>query len=284
MVLSLNVEAQTVTWMRYYDYNNWSNYGRQVIQTLDGGYAFYSETSVSDNSLKKNVLLTKTDLYGNIEYNKLFTDSTIYGLIPTSFQQTYDSGFIMTGFADITGFLIKTDKYGNQQWRKDYTRTGASVRFNCVKITQDKGFICGGDIWISSLRQYILKSDSVGNVQWDSVYLGFSVDDILQSQGFYYVVNGNIFRKLNATGGIVWEKDSSVSCRKILQHPNGFLYLLNGLDISKYDSTGNIYWKKNYYTSFPATVSFKDICLSENTDLILAGHISDPYTIYPDCF
>ena len=286
LIISINAEAQPVIWTRYYDYNNWSNYGRQVIQTFDGGYAIYSETSVSDNSLKKNILLTKTDLNGNVEFNRMITDSTIYGLLPTAFQQTNDSGFILSGIAAQTGFLIKTDKNGNLQWRRDFTRPGASVRFWNMKITQDQGFICGGDISIStlSLRQYILKTDSIGNIQWDSIYLGFAVDDIVQSQGFYYVVNGNIFRKLNATGGIIWERDSSVSCRKILEHPNRFFYLLNGDEISKFDSSGNVYWKKNYYTSFPASVGFQDICLSENTDLILAGFVSDPYTIYPDCF
>lgn len=285
LILILKAEALPVTWMRYYDYNNWSNAGHQVIQTYDGGFAFYSETSVTDNYLKKNILFTKTDLFGVVEFQILFTDSTSTGLFPTAFQQTKDSGFILAGIANITGFLIKIDKFGNILWHRDYTRPGFTIRFWTMKITQDNGYICGGDIYSSSLRQYILKADSIGNIQWDSVYIGFSVSDIVQSTtGFYYVVNGNIFRKLNSTGGIVWEIDSNVSARQILEHSNGYFYTLFGLNLSKYDSSGNFYWKKNYYKSFPATVYFRDFCLSRNTDLILSGIISDPYTIYPDCF
>ena len=280
-----SLNSQPVTWMRYYDYNNWSNSGHHVIQTFEGGYAFYSETSLTDNFLKKNILFTKTDYLGNVDFEKLFTDSTPSGLHPTSFQQTDDSGYIMAGFTSQAGFLIKTDQYGNIQWRKDFTRPGGSSKFWTMKITLDKGYICGGDILTSNLRQYILKTDSMGNLQWDSVYLGSSVNDIIQStNGFYYVTNGNIFRKLNSSGGIVWERDTSVSGLYIEENSNGYFYLLNGLNLSKYDSLGNVYWKKNYFNSFPASVNFQNLCSAMNTDLILSGFISDPYTIYPDCF
>ena len=277
--------SQPVTWMKYYDYNGWSDYGIQGIQTFDGGYSFLSISSITDNYLKKNILLTKVDYFGSVEFQKLITDSTPNGLSPTSFAQTSDSGFILAGFSLGKGFLIKTDKFGISQWRKDYSRPGADIAFRTMKITLDKGYICGGEISTPSVRQYIMKTDSLGNKQWDSVYLGFSVRDIVQSSsGYYYTVNGNIFRKLTETGGIIWEIDTNVSGLNILKHPDGFLYLLRGPKLSKYDSSGNFYWAKDYFYKFPPSVYFNDLCLAHNNDIVLCGFISDPYTVFPDLF
>ena len=282
ILLTKNMQAQVVTWTKFYDYLNMSDYGIQGIQTLDQGYAFLSISSYNDNTFPKNILITKVDHLGAIEFQKLISDSTGFGLWPGGFVQTEDSGFTIAGRGSSTAFLIKTDKYGSQQWRKDYIRPGMPTTFQTIQITSDKGYICAGQTY-NPQREYILKSDSLGNKQWDTIYAGFRAEDIIQAKsGSYYVVNGNIFRKLNSNGGITWEIDTNVAALDILQHPNGYLYALQGNLLSKYDSSGNFYWQKDYYDLFPHSAYFLNFCIDSKNNIVLGGYVSYPFTTYPD--
>jgi len=103
-----------IQWVKFYDQLPYRGDCKQVVGTVDGGYAFTGGwDSTGNRSLF--VRLLKTDSLGNeLWHNSYgFNDADDgYGL-----QQTSDSGFVIIGIRfgfnwdDI--YIIKTDKFGN---------------------------------------------------------------------------------------------------------------------------------------------------------------------------
>ena len=85
--------------------------GQSIDKTSDGGYIITG--SRTDDDFYCNVLLTKTDGQGNIEWEKTFGDWA-YGY---AVQQTSDGGYIISGETMYNGinetYLIKTNSQGN---------------------------------------------------------------------------------------------------------------------------------------------------------------------------
>jgi hypothetical protein len=96
LILNINADAQTVTWQKWYDYGNYDNEGTDVIQTFDGGYIF---VGLNFSSLENGTFLTKTDQFGNIEWQRLINETVkkILGIRFYSIQQTIDSGYVLSG-------------------------------------------------------------------------------------------------------------------------------------------------------------------------------------------
>jgi hypothetical protein len=137
-------------------------------------------------------------------------------------QQTADGGYIAAGTTSSTGntngsgWLVKTNGQGKQQWSKSFT---AGPILASVQQTADGGYIAcgysdtlpegngGNDFWL-------LKLDGKGNVQWQNAY-GGSGDDWASSaqqtpDGGYVVYGqsdtyrGTMLVKVNADGSQAW--------------------------------------------------------------------------------
>ena len=68
-----------------------------------------------------------------------------------SVQQTTDGGFIISGVYDYGSsnasvFLIKTDSYGDTIWTKIYGENGSPAYGNCVKQSNDSGYVIVGNL------------------------------------------------------------------------------------------------------------------------------------------
>lgn len=99
-------------------------------------------------------------------------------------ELTADSGFIMVGSTSSFGagnsdiYLVKVDSNINHQWSAaighQYTEFG-----HAVKQTADKGYIiCGytNSIGAGNYDAYLVKTDSVGKLEWEQTYGGFGWD------------------------------------------------------------------------------------------------------------
>jgi len=100
-----------------------------------------------------------------------------------SVQSTEDSGYIITGYTKIKGegkrdvYLLKTDAEGNKEWEKTYG--GHSNDWGeSIQLTKDGGYIIVGRIYFieSSIDVYLIKTDSVGNKQWERMFGGIASD------------------------------------------------------------------------------------------------------------
>ncbi len=130
LIYSLNTEAQPVTWQKYYDYSSREDFGNDVIQTYDGGYIIAGMGT--SKILERDILLIKINCLGNVEWKKLIGESMAFERA-FKIKQSSDSGFIITGDANYTMILLKTDKNGNTLWRKDFTESNANGQGNSLK-------------------------------------------------------------------------------------------------------------------------------------------------------
>jgi len=177
--------------------------------------------------------LTKLNSAGDTIWNKTYggaQDDWGYGLL-----QTKDGGYAIGGYTQSFGaggkdmYLVKTDVNGNLQWSKTYGGSSDDEAYgHCIQQTKDKGFILVGSTLSYGAGMediFLVKTDSVGNLQWAKVY-GGPKDDfghaVQQTKDGGYVIAG--FTKSFGFGG--------GNCN------NAFLL--------KTDSIGNIKWSHVY--------------------------------------
>jgi len=199
-------------------------------------------------------------------------DDVFSDLSPTS-----DGGFILAGnsnsdpsgnksldgFGLGDGWVIKVDAFGNKQWEQVL---GGNDRdsFSKVRQTLDGGYILAGfsSSAISGNKTspnygnedaWVVKLDSLGNVQWDRTLGGAGVDIAVAveptSDGGYLV------------GA---DSDSGISGNKTSAGYGG-----NDFWVIKLNSTGNTLWEKAYGGS--GRDDLYDLRLTGDEGFILAG-------------
>jgi len=257
--------------------------GNFVIQTNDGGYIFCGVTlSYAPSGNMGDAWVVKTDLYGNIIWNKTYGGKKRENFLCV--QQTSDGGYILTGYTSSFGagvddlWLMKIDSSGKKEWDKTY---GCSSYDNgvFVKQTSDEGYIIVGrtekystfeDIWL-------IKTDNLGNLTWDKAFntgayeCGFYLQ---QTTDGGYIIVGDIFTfyypmpfiagwaiKTDNIGNIQWDKKfwygtDDCTTKSVCQTSDGGYIIAGGtacfgttgLDawLIKLDETGSEVWNKTY--------------------------------------
>lgn len=253
-----------VTFQKSYQLES-NGYVSRLEQTEDGGFIMLDDTCH----------LVRTDSEGNILWDKSY--EILGNESGESVKQTSGGGYIVCGqaqYADFTSdiFLVKTDEYGNVLWAKSYDE-GEFDDGQDVQQTNDGGYIVCGlvlEFYNYSQRGFtLIKTDSVGNVQWSYVYYPtlFATCDgsgcVRQTHDGGFVmaisvsVGGGLF-KTDSIGNFEWAKtygDTDVMEYYLMQEaldqtkdggyitmsdPNGRTVLI------KTDSVGNILWTKKY--------------------------------------
>ncbi|MEO5572206.1 MAG: hypothetical protein ABIT08_12530 [Bacteroidia bacterium] len=184
---------------------------RSIQQTADGGYILcgFSLSNSSGDKMENCIgnwdyWMVKTDAFGNIQW-----ENTIGGNgwdWPYSIQQTTDGGYILGGFSDsnISGdktensnggydyWIVKTDSAGNIQWQNTIGGSGYDFLYS-IQQTTDGGYILGGfsNSNISGDKTensngdkdyWIVKTDAIGNIQWQNTIGGSNRDELLSIQ------------------------------------------------------------------------------------------------------
>ncbi len=167
-----------------------------IQQTAEGGY-IGGGYSFSDSSGDKtqntwgnaDYWIVKIDSMGNKQWDKDFGGTD--GEALSSLKQTSDEGYILGGTSEsgISGdktqalwggndyWIVKTDMYGNKQWDKDFGGTDIDEMYD-IRKTADGGYLFFGDSYspvsgnktennLGPEQMWILKTDSIGNKQWD---------------------------------------------------------------------------------------------------------------------
>ncbi len=258
-----------------------------IQQTSDGGYLAggYSRSSISgnktENSRRRNdYWIVKLDSLSNIQWDKTIGGKNQDYL--QSLQQTRDGGYILGGYSksEISSekaqdsrdssndyWLVKLDQTGMIIWSKTIGGN-AYDQLNSVRQTKDGGYILGGyseskisgektDSSRGIFDYWLVKTDSLGTVQWDKTMGGVRRDLltslVLTMDGGYFL-SGYSFSKISGekTGGNIGENTTS------------------DYWVVKLDSLHNIEWDK----TFGGTLN--DTCLSaiqtSDTGFILAGY------------
>ena len=277
----------------------------KMINGLDGGYILAGYTSSFGNSPGSNVdgYVVKTDDNGNIEWAKT------YGTIDA--DQIYwieagsDSSYLFCGQTVdmITGNsllnIAKISLTGNLIWQKNY-KVGNYESGSCISMTDDGGFILGGQCDISSDEQLLfLKADSLGNVTWKKYFGGPDIenaDEILplvdggflivgtSRYGFYS--NTLFLIRTDSIGNQLWAKtyNTAPALRKIYPgkmyalDAGGFILAgtttasgqpLSDVILMRLDDSGNILWQKIYVTAEQDRA--EDMLIDEDGNYLICG-------------
>lgn len=189
-----------------------------LCQTLDGGYVAIGTTTSNDSDITFNahpgflwdIWIVKLDSAGNKEWDKCYGGNSLeWGY---NIRQTADTGFIVCASTtstddDIVGshggsevWLAKLNTLGEIDWSKCY---GGSDDDHARSVMQlpDGGYLIGGktssfDGDVSSLIGnndcWIVKTDSLGTIEWESTYGGTENEGIAAAvpsatTGYFFV-------------------------------------------------------------------------------------------------
>ncbi|MDF2673246.1 MAG: hypothetical protein K0R09_1511 [Clostridiales bacterium] len=206
-----------------------------VNTTSDGGYIISGITSNLD------IVLLKVRPDGSEEWRKVigYSDGT-FNDFGHSVLQTDDGGYILAGSTmtkrneadtNVDMLVIKTDSQGNKVWEKLYGEAdpigGPTEVAYSIEGTNDGGYIITGSKFADKgWDVYLVKIDSVGQMQWSNCYNGPNGDeyypswesgfDVIQTGDGGYIIAGettkmqsdqnNIYVvKTNGTGALEWD-------------------------------------------------------------------------------
>lgn len=227
------------------------DYCFSVHQTNDGAYVVAGYTK-SYGAGEADAFLLKVSSTGNVLWGKTWGAGA--DDVFNDVKQTSDSGFILVGYTQNYGagsddvYLVKTDSNGNTQWTKTFGG-GASDVGQTVIQTSDGGFILGGLTYsFGALNQdaYVVKTDSVGNVQWSKRFGGTA------DEAFF------VAKPLNVGTGYTF-----------LGTTNSFSSGDNDIYLVKVDSSGTPFWSRQY--SSPSYDWGYSIDVKSNDGFVISG-------------
>ncbi len=221
--------------------------------TDDGGYMIAGHSYVGKYHLAS---IVKTDADGEVEFCKIINDNEReYEQIIVAAQQTPDHGYILAGYADngsehgVMGLLIKLDSTGTLEWHGQYQYPPENRGAEALAMTQtaDGGYVIGGEL----------------------------VNDITKASTY-----GCWMCKVNATGGVVWNKafghSATIHYPKTIKETPGGQILAGGADskgkmaVAKFTSAGNLVWTYSIPETYPS-VTANDMMLTDDGGCVMVG-------------
>jgi len=159
-------------WNKSYQFVEFS-VANSVVETFDEGFLVAGEIYYYYPNNNSYALLLKVDKDGNEVWNK-----TYGGYLQNEFRKiktTADGGFIVAGLKhneslnDSYPWLLKLDKYGEEQWNKTYIVNKDIQSVFDVLQTHDGGYAMIGykvDFFHIWLNGWMIKTDKDGNKEW----------------------------------------------------------------------------------------------------------------------
>lgn len=252
-----------------YTYLDTSNLQEEYSYSLQADW--YDRDSPVSNSLSVSFKTTFEREY------KLSSHATmgIYG------KPTMDGGFILGGTEWLSGdnlekLIIKTDRYGNQQWAKIFNY---QILLN-IEETPEGYFIV---LFRSYSKSTVIILNENGEVKVKKVYNGFRANFALnfgESTFVIYGISGGKTRLINIDleGRIIWSKDFyyTYSSGAIDNSHDGGLVFIDlvterghTLRLTKTNASGEVEWTKvysgSYCFSMKSTIDNGFIFLSANS-------------------
>jgi hypothetical protein len=182
--------------------------------------------------------LIRLNSQGNILNQRLYLDTTHYYYFSpaNSLVAASDSTFVMAGYRwnntnGVCPFLMRVDSNLDTICTRVFSHPdtlaasipGAHIvnKFTCIRETWDKGFILSGYYnpgcnTTNTERSYLLKLDSLFNVQWIKKYsnvgISFNVETTADS-GYYFVSMSQVNQiyKYDKYGNLEWQVNTNLS-------------------------------------------------------------------------
>jgi hypothetical protein len=156
--------------------------GFSICETGDGGLI---TCGVASPPIGQSIFIARTNSSNNVLWCKTYGNVGMQ-FVSRCIIQTTDGGFAVCGIGDDRTFLLKVDANGNVLLGKSY----AAGEAQSMNQTVDGGFIIAG-YHRDTERPYLVKTDSIGNLNWSMTYgdngNGFALSVDNTSDGGYVV-------------------------------------------------------------------------------------------------
>jgi len=204
---------------------------QSIVQSLDGGYALAGYASSAERTV---FWLAKTDAHGNVIWSQTYGQPNQYDTAACVIQ-TRDGGYALVGGAvtvgaepNVTGWLVKTDSVGNEEWNQTY---GYSL-YSIVQ-TKDLGYALAGSATMTPAlgsSMLLVKTDASGNVQWNQTFgVNVAAHSLIQTSDGGYAMAGTDFVKTDASGNVEWNQTLPGQAYSVVQTADG-AYVAGGSD------------------------------------------------------
>lgn len=258
----------------------------QSIVTIDSGYVVCANGYHATVGYL-GVCLLFLDFNGDTLYSK-WVVKQYYGYYDGwggAFRKYSNGGFYMGGGIEDTAgtvyaMLYRFDENGDTLWTKKYGNGNDFYSFNNARETSDNGFILTGSRTVgSNLQGLLIKTDSLGNIQWQQHYGGSGRDaavGVLPLSDGKYIMGGstetqpcgNVLEsaiwavRANANGTQNWtdcyggQNEENGAGYPAFEFPNGDIAMVSGYAapfsypyIMRISSSGVIQYQK--YIGYP---------------------------------
>lgn len=151
-----------------------------VKQTSDSDYVLACRTNIYGIN---KISILKANKYGDSVWQKIYggnTNEYINEIIETNNYGYLAVGTMERGYQLAELYMLRLNKDGDTVWTKIFGGTNISVGLSVTK-TFDGGFIMGGYSNSFNAYQkeesYIVKTDSLGNLQWQRTYSSLGLEE-----------------------------------------------------------------------------------------------------------
>lgn len=215
--LKVSSQSPAVQWQKSLG-GTLADWVSSIVQISDGSYVMACTSNSNDGDVSGNhggsdFWIVKINSLGIIQWQNSLggTNDDVAKCI----KQTADKGYIVTGTTlsndgDVSGnngyfdfWLVKLDSLGGIQWQKSLGSDKADYA-NDVLQTSDRGYIVAGYSCRYNLCQstpgwdvydfLIIKTDSLGNVQWQKNFGGTyneQANSVIETLSGGYLIAGN---------------------------------------------------------------------------------------------
>jgi photosystem II stability/assembly factor-like uncharacterized protein len=156
-----------VLWAKYYTgyHEDW---GRDLVETPDGGYLIVGITTSYSIGFSNDIYLIKTDSIGNVLWSKSYGgagEDIAYGVVLTGDGKYVIVGHTTSsGFGAYDGLLMKVDSVGDLEWFRTYGGYSIDHLYDVLE-TQDNSLIALGKRSSNTFGSddvYLIKTDENG--------------------------------------------------------------------------------------------------------------------------
>jgi len=224
LLCTMQFISSSQTWPKIYG-DNVHAYGRDIIESYDKGYAICGSILKNAEQFKYGWLI-KTDINGNVLWNKKFGDGSVENSFH-DFERTSDDGFILSGSTaeydiEIDPLYVKLDPCGEIEWCRIFLSPGFNTATGIISLPN--GEFIGmlqyyGGQYLTAPRISLVKMDSEGDPIWikhlaqedsavfneEGKYLYLTPDNnyLISGRGFSPSLNP-YFIKADTAGEEIW--------------------------------------------------------------------------------
>ena len=269
-----------------------------VIQSVDGGYAFAGNTRLGSSD-EYELFVIKFNSAGKIQWKKKIKAPQIR-FTPPIIVQLDDGTFLIgagkLGVTLVDILLIRLDQTGKLIWSK-LIDSGQYEYIRSIAKTSNGGFVLAGARFSDALGvegALVIQVDSQGIVEWSRLYPDTKDEaaGIVESPKGGYFLSSILFdevnlvpqmnlKKLNATGNILWNKNikgaQATFPGEVAVTSKGSVLLAGTIIENQSDgilmhfsSSGGLLWKRQYaFDGLGGHLSVVDV--SADGTFIVAG-------------